>query len=625
MLTGAVALAMCLAGAVPAAGQYDDRAPFPPPREAPAEEQGDDADPESPAERTYPYETEIAGLAPTEEDLQELLRRASQLVGLADRPPPTEAALRRRAQEDMGRLRTALQSEGFYDAQVDFTLQPAAAADQPAQVTVQVDTGTVYLLEDVEIAYQGPIAPEVDGIARGAEDLGLQLGMRARAPEIQRAQRRILESLENQGYPAAEVTDRSAVVDRDRKTMRVSWQVDPGSLVRFGDFRLRGLETVEEKYVRSFRTWQPGEIYDRRKVEETREELVATSLFDGVQTDIGTSAESSETPVTFTFEERPHRSIGFGARFSTSEGPAGTAFWEHRNAFGQNERVRIEAEAGLIDQRLGLNMRKPRFQRDDQTLVSESEARRHDTDAFEEAALGTTLSLERELSDIWTGSLGGSVEFARITDNEGERDYILYGIPTALTRDTRDSVLNPTEGTRLELATTPYLATLEETQPFLRGSVGGSAYYAIGDDDRFVLAGRGHVGSIVGAETEQIPASKRFYAGGGGSIRGFPFEEVGPLDAQDDPLGGRSIVELSLELRMKVTETIGVVPFIDAGNVYDTIYPDFSIDTPLRYGAGLGLRYYTTIGPLRLDVAVPLNKREVDNDFEIYVSLGQSF
>jgi len=578
------------------------------------------------SERTYPYEVTITGLAEGEANLENLLRRASQLVGLQDRPPPTEAALRRRAKDDVGRLATALRSEGFYDADVSFELTPPEQAAQPAQVTVNVDPGTVYLLSQAEIAFQGDIAPEARNIPRGPDDLGLHIGMQARAPAIQRAQQDILAALEDNGYPQAEVVDRTAVIDRERKTMRVTWQVDPGPLVRFGDMQLQGLTNVEAKYVQRFRTWQPGALYDLSAVEATRTELVETGLFEGIQTQTAQVAQNgARAPVTFTFQERAHRTIGFGARYSTSEGPAANAFWEHRNAFGANEKVRLELEVGLIEQRFSTNIRKPRFQRDDQALVNEAKILRHETDAFEELTLGNTLSLEREFSEIWTGTAGGSIEFSRLTDNEGERDFILFGLPGGLTRDTRDSLLDPTEGTRLDVSVTPYLATVDQTFPFMRTSVGGAAYYAIDADNRYVLAARGRVGSIVGAETEDIPASKRFYAGGGGSVRGFPFEEVGPLDSRNDPLGGRSLVELSLELRVKITDTIGIVPFVDAGNVYDTLIPDLTDDRPLRYGAGLGVRYYTPIGPLRFDVAVPINARETDDAFEIYISLGQSF
>ena len=652
----AVALAGLLLAAttVPPASLADDQAPWPP-------EQAGDPETSEAAEAGIAYDVEINGLAEGEADLETLLRDSSRLIGLQADLPATVAGVRRRARADVERFEQALRSEGFYDAKVSFEIiepapaepaaestsqpaeadtgaepsapsagptapQPAAAVREPLKVRFDVETGTVYLLARVDISYDPAVPPERAGIPRGAEDLDLSLGMRARAPAIQAAERRLLTALENHGYPEATVAERQAVIDRSQTTMRLDWQIDPGPFTRFGPVEVSGLDTVEAKYVKSFRTWQLGDVYDQRKIEEMRGALLETGLFDSIQVARGEKTADEQTPIGLTFEERNHRSIGFGARYSTSIGPSGTAFWEHRNLLGQDENLRLELDAGLIEQRVTASARKPRWNRDDQDLLGNFELRHQDTEGFEEYAAETGASLEREFDDLWTGRLGGSLEALQTTDNEGTREFILFGIPTALTRDSRDDPLDPTEGSRLSLDATPYLATLEATQPFARASVGGATYYAFDDAKRFVLAGRARLGTLFGAETEDVPASKRFYAGGGGSIRGFPFEEVGPLDGENDPLGGRSLVELGLELRIKVTESIGIVPFVDAGQVYDTVYPDFGVDEPLRYGAGLGFRYYTAIGPVRLDVAVPLNPRETnDNAFEIYISLGQAF
>ncbi|TFG89403.1 MAG: hypothetical protein E4H18_00170 [Hyphomicrobiales bacterium] len=183
--------------------------------------------------------------------------------------------------------------------------------------------------------------------------------------------------------------------------------------------------------------------------------------------------------------------------------------------------------------------------------------------------------------------------------------------------------MDPVNGTRLNLALTPYAGKGDESLLFAISTATGSAYYAVDSEQRFVPAGRVKIGTIVGEETESVPANKRFYAGGGGSIRGFEFQSVGPLDTENDPLGGRSILELSGEVRIRVTERIGVVPFVDGGTVSDSSYPDF--DEPIRWAAGLGGRYFSDFGPLRLDIAVPLNKRDIDDRFQFYISLGQAF
>jgi len=192
-----------------------------------------------------------------------------------------------------------------------------------------------------------------------------------------------------------------------------------------------------------------------------------------------------------------------------------------------------------------------------------------------------------------------------------------------MTRSTADNPLNPTRGTVVDLSATPYAGFANDPISFLRMSAGGSAYYSLDKGSRFILAGRTRVGSIVGEKTDVLPADKRFYAGGGGSVRGYGYQKVGPLDSDGDPTGGRSLFDLGAELRIRVTETIGVVPFIDGGMVTEESYPSF--DEPLLWAGGLGLRYYTGFGPLRLDVAFPINGRKEDDLFQFYVSFGQAF
>ena len=575
--------------------------------------------PEEPTEQV-PYEVKIKGVP--EDDLKDLLRRTSQLVALRDKPPSTMAGLRRRVRYDLERLRTALRSEGFYGAELAYRIDETQT---PAAVEVEVDTGPVYLLADYAIDYQTGIRDDAE-VPRGPDDLGLHIGMRARAPRIVEAQRELLRRLENRGYPLAKVADRTARVNHGDTTLAVELRVDPGPPARFGALGVEGLERTKQDYVRGFQAWQPGERYDRSKLEATRTDLMRTGLFASARFSHGDRVgRDGRLPVTLQLKERPHRSIGFGAGFDTSEGPSGSVFWEHRNIFGRAERLRLSVEGSPIRQAFESALRKPRFLRPDQDLLVDGTLTRRESEAFDERSLAGFVGLERDIGERWRGSLGVSAEYTETEDNEGERTFALVGTPLTLTRDTSDSLLNPTEGTRATLMTTPYFATLEDELGFVRSSLALSGYYAIDEAERYILAGRGRAGVIVGTATENIPASKRFYAGGGGSIRGYDFEKVGPLDRAGDPLGGRSLLELSLELRVRITEDIGIVPFIDGGNVYDDPYFDDGGGAPLRWAGGLGFRYFTAIGPVRLDVATPLNPRRVDDDYEFYISLGQAF
>jgi translocation and assembly module TamA len=328
-------------------------------------------------------------------------------------------------------------------------------------------------------------------------------------------------------------------------------------------------------------------------------------------------------PVTIDVLEAKHRSVGFGTKYSTGEGFGVNAFWEHRNYFGQGERLRVTATVAEIEQMLDAAFRKPNYLQRDQSLLANVAARHANTDAFDELSVTTFAGLERPYGENWTVTGGLASEYLVIDDDDGERTFLLFGLPATARRDTTDDLLNPSKGTRLTLSLAPWVGTLDQGLTWLNGSTSGSAYYAIDEEARFVLAGRGKLGVIVGEDTDDLPANKRFYAGGGGSVRGYEFQKVGPLDDDDDPLGGRSVIEVGAEVRARVTESVGLVPFIDGGMVYDDAYPDFNEE--FLWAAGLGVRYFTAIGPIRFDLAFPLNGRDEDDSFQFYISIGQAF
>jgi translocation and assembly module TamA len=353
--------------------------------------------------------------------------------------------------------------------------------------------------------------------------------------------------------------------------------------------------------------------------------LRSTALFSTIRVSTAESLEADgKLPVTIDVLERPHRSIGAALSYSTDLGLGGELFWEHRNLFGRNEQLKITGSAKGSEQFGKMEYRKPTFLARNQTLLTEGNAAKRDTDAYDQRIGSVRIALERKYRSRWRGVLGVIGEYDWIDDNEGEREFQLGGLDIRASRRTTDDALNPTRGTTLELTATPYAGTGDATLRFARFIAGGSAYYAVDNKKRFVVAGRLRAGSIVGESTAALPADKRFYAGGGGSIRGYEFQAVGPLDSDDDPLGGRSLFETSGELRIRVWENFGVVPFVDAGTVFDNPYPAF--DETLRWSAGLGLRYFTDFGPLRVDVAFPINGRDgVDDTFELYISIGQAF
>jgi translocation and assembly module TamA len=572
----------------------------------------------APIEGGIPYEVTIEG--DLEDDLSALLDQSSRMLSLIDSPPSSLVGLNRRAEGDVERFQTALRSEGFYNAQVTFKIDSNAS---PIQTVLSVDPGILYLLADYDIHWVGSPAPPADH-QPSIDDLGLYIGMTARGPAIVGAQEDLLRRLSRHGYPLARVASREAMVDHDTTTMTVRLDLDAGAAARFGGVIFHGLDTVQEDYARALLTWGEGDEYDSREVESSRRALSGTKLFASIDIEPAESVGPDGTlPIEIAVIEADQRSIGVGANYSTAEGIGGEVFWEHRNFFGRNEHLRVGLTAAEIEQVFSARLRKPLFLRSDQEFLANTEIAHRDTNAFEEYSISGTAGVERSFGEYWSVLLGGTGEFSDITDDQGQTTFLLFGIPMAAIYDSSDNLLNPTDGARMRASVTPYGGSGDEPLNFAEGTIVGSLYRAIDSDRRFIFAVRGLVGSLVGEETAVIPANMRFYAGGGGSIRGYEFQSVGPLDGDDSPLGGRSVLEVNTELRIRVTETIGVVPFIDGGTAFDNSTPDFEED--VLWAVGLGGRYFSAVGPLRIDFAVPMNKREFDDDFQFYISLGQAF
>lgn len=578
------------------------------------------------------YEVELTGVE--DSALSDLLRESSSLFELKDAPPPSAIGLERRADADRDRLETALRSAGYYDARLDIRVDPDAA---PAKVTVAVEPGPAYRFKSIVVRTESG-AP-LPGAPIDADELGLKPGERARAPQVVDGQSKLVSTLAGRGYAFAKVTDRRAVVDHSDRSMDITFTVDPGPLTRFGDTRVEGLEELNEGLVQGRLPWKPGERYEPALVERARTDIAKLNVFDTVRVQLAEQpGPDGVTPVTVTVAERKRHVIGAGVVYSTTEGLGGNVYWGHRNLFGGAEQLRLSVEVGrlagdtsnageleLPDLRFGVNFRKPDFLAPKQSLLLDFSVVADNPPAYERVASILTAALEREITDQLRVSAGVTAERGRVRTIDRTYQVALLGVPLSATYDGTDNLLNPVRGFRLGATVTPWFPASgnESQQRFLATSLTGSAYYDIGGDGRYVGAARLGLGSIVGAELADIPPDRRFYAGGGGSVRGYGFQKAGPRDRADDPTGGRSLIEAGVELRIKVTDTIGVVPFLDAGTVSDSSFP--SLHEPLRFGAGLGVRYYTDFGPLRVDVGFPLNPERGDSRWQLYLSLGQAF
>jgi translocation and assembly module TamA len=572
-----------------------------------------------PGAADFRYQVAIEGVG--DDALRSLLLQVSETQRLIDRPPPSLARLRRRAQDDRPRLLEVLRSEGYYGAQVDVALNTSV---QPIKVTFQIDLGPVYRLGSVSIEVE---PPEPGLTVPGPEEIGLRIGEPAAARTILDAERALLDRVRAQGFILAELGIRRAVVDHDTDTMDLTLRVQPGPLSRFGPVTFDGLRTVEQDFVANRLDWQEGELITPARLEEARNSLRETGLFTSVQIDLADAPDAQgQLPVTIELTERKHRSIGLGVRYRTDEGPGGNVSWEHRNMFGRGEQVAVEADGSFIGAFLLASFRKPDFGRRNQSLLSDVRLAYDDTDAFESRSARARVGLERLLGDGMTVALGVSFLGQEVEDkalDEGSESFGLLSLPARFEWDRSDNRLDPSSGGRLRLENEPFVDVIGNGLLFNKSRLDYAHYVEVVQEPQIVLAGRTALGAMVGEPRGAIPANLRFYAGGGGSVRGFGYQLAGELNDNDDPIGGRSLLELSGEVRVRITESIGAVAFVDAGTVYSASVPDFS--ETLRVGAGPGLRYFSPIGPLRLDVGFPLNPRKSDDTWQLYISIGQAF
>lgn len=563
------------------------------------------------------YQTEFVGV---DGSLAKAIDEASLLVSLRKHDPASFAALRDRTHRDLVRLKTVLDSEGYYDAALDETID---RTQEPYRVTVTIRPGTRYVFAPAIVSPPAG-APIPAGWNMGeAAGHGLVTGAPARAETILDTEKAIADARHQTGWPFARITDRKVVVDTATKRVTVTYTLDTGPSCRFGRVTIAGLEHLNSSYVRRRVLWAEGDLYDQRMVDKTRRELIASSLFSVVAITPDRPPKPGEpADMTIKLKERVPRSVTFGGGYDTSQGLEASASWEHRNLFGGAQNLKTEATAGQSKNAVSLDYRRPDFWAINQDLVASVGFDNEILDAFHTIAQQISLGFDWRLKPTLEFQASIMADHARINEITDSRTYTLVGLPLVLKWDNSDDPLNPTQGYRLDLTGTPYLGALGSQLTFFQLEATGTTYHKLDPDAAYVLAAQTMIGTTAGASLNAIPKDHRFYAGGGGSVRGFGFQKAGPQDIYSNPIGGRSLFETSLELRIRVSERVGLVPFADIGSDYQSSVPDIS---SLYEGFGLGVRYYSAIGPVRLDLATPFNPHRSDSPIQVYVGLGQAF
>jgi translocation and assembly module TamA len=622
---------------------------------------GSDETPPPISQAAIPYilTVEVTG---DDSALKSAVRDASSLYRLRKDAPADGEALARRAESDFAPIIDALWGAGYYNANVTISIDgatlPLASSDiaafaraaeayrnrAPVPVVIKVDPGPLFKLRSLRVL--DALGVEFSEAELPRRIIGLKSGDPAIASEIRAAETRILDYFRKEGRPLAKIQSIAPVVDHAQNVMDLTVTAAPGPIAPFGEATIHGPQTFDPAIVRSFLYIRPGDPYSPTAIADARNSIREIPAVGGVRITEGTAlVPYGRLPYQVDVEDRLPYAIGASAKYSTTNGPAGQVYWEDRNVFGGAERLRLQGDvfyappwfiasqslghfsADDIGGRISASFLKPALWGTTNDLLIDALGERVSTSGvgfigYQVEDADVTAALRHRFNQNFWVQAGLEVQNGAATDALGKVDYTLVGVPVSANFDTTDSKLDPTRGVRLNVSAASFGTFLGSSLDLVQGKARASAYYSLDPDSRFVLAGRLAVGAMGGPELDEIPANWRFYAGGGGSVRGYAYDELGPtfLGAV---VGGRSLFEASAELRVKVTDTIGVVPFFDAGNAFASNFPNFS--EPLFAAAGLGLRYYTAVGPIRLDVAFPFERRAGNGPVAVYVSIGQSF
>lgn len=562
--------------------------------------------------------------------LNKALSKASGLVSQERSPPSGVTGLLARARQDLGRLTAVLYEHALYAGEVVITidgrpLQSISPFDSvgvsPVPVEITVITGQPFVFGAVSAV---PPPPGVN-----LEKLGLVPGARAGSQTVLRAETAMLEAWLDYGHPLAKVGRRDTVADHRTNTLDVTFYFDPGPIANFGQVNVVGAEQVRTDLIVG-RAHLGDRLYSVKVSKAAEQRLRDLAVFESVRISPADAlAPDGTIPMTIVVSERKRRVIGASVDYSSTDGLGAEVYWRNRNLFGGAEQLSLSASVGRIisdaldqDYRLAGTFIKPAVFDPMTDFTFRLEGYRETTEAYRVTAVETEVGLAHIFSDTVSGSVGLELARTRTEDDEGtEEDNLNLTLNTELVWDTRDNRLDPSSGFHAIVMAAPAYNFLKD-KAFATFGGDLSVYHAFGPTERFVVAGRVAAKTLTVDDVTDVPVNRRIFLGGAGTVRGYGYENIGPRDDDGDLVGGRSSILFSGELRYRLNDSFGLVAFVDAGEVYETIYPKFN---DLKVGIGAGVRYLTPVGPIRLDVAVPLQPEDDDPTVALYVGLGQAF
>jgi translocation and assembly module TamA len=574
------------------------------------------------------YTVELAGLSGVgaSEDLLKAFRQQSALE--ADRKNPANAAqIGRRASADADLLEELLRSQGYYDADVEPTTQSDGGR---LRVILTADPGPQYHFASVELPGLDAAGPEAASLA---DAFAVKPGDPVIATDVIAGGLALTRALGEQGFAEAKIGEQDIEINHQTHLAMLRLPVDPGPVARFGAIHVSGRPPFTARHIATIARFKSGDPFKRSKIDDLRRALIATTLVANADIQLVPVNGGRSVDLNVRLEPAPSHTIAGEIGYGTGQGWRLEASWTDRNFFNPEGALTVRGVLGTNEQLAGVQFRRSNFRQRDQVFNAQATVSHQHFDAYEARTVLLAANIERQSNFIWQKKwtwVGGAELLA--TDERGvfndagvkdTRTFLIAAAPLSLGYDGSDSLLDPTRGFRLSGRISPEISAHGGHFTYARSQIDASAYHPLSDS--IVVAGRIRLGTIMGAHVYDIAPSRRFYSGGGGSVRGYGYQQLGPKDMDGDPIGGRGLAEFGLETRIRLKQfggNFGIVPFFDGGSLTRESLPDFK---GWRLAAGIGARYYSSFGPIRIDVGVPLNRQKGDGPLAVTVSLGQAF
>ena len=566
------------------------------------------------------YRVALEGAEPLGPTFRSRFDQLSALV-TDESKPANVAQLDRRRRQDEGLARDLMRAQGFYDGNVTSRVEPAAAAT-PVTVRLLLAPGARYRFTAVAL----PGLPAA-GLARG---FAVKRDDPVDADAVLAAVAALKADLGRGGFPFARVGEPQVTVDHQAHAASLSLAVEAGAPARFGRIRPEGTRPLfSAGHLATIARFRPGQPYDAQRLDDLRRALIATGLVSTATITPVATDDPGIVDVSVRIDRAPPRTVAAELGYGTGQGARVALSWEHRNLLKPEGAVTFRGVGGTREQSLGATLRRGNFEARDRVLTAQIVASHSAYDAYDARTFTIGGAVERQTNIVWQKKWVWSAGTEFVATNERDkaidtalnqrRTFLVAAAPGSLAYDGTDDLLNPSKGYRLAGRISPEISLHDGTTLYAKAQLDASAYLPWGN--RLVLAGRIRLATIAGAARNDVAPSRRLYSGGGGSIRGFGYQKVGPEAVDGTPVGGRGLTEFGTEARIRFGN-FGVVPFLDWGSLTTSSTPGFS---GFRFGTGLGVRYSSSFGPIRLDVGTPVNRRNGDARVAIYVSLGQAF